>query len=559
MEKLQREKKIARKFQERKHQDWNDNYELYRNKVRTNRLTQRQAVNLPLMKETVKTLLSKIDDPPIVEWQELSGDEQKEIIFQEVWNSDYEALNFEALDVQDKKTVLLYGRSFKKLNIVDNQISVNALDSFDCVVDPFTDPLNIESARFILHQNIFHSLRDILANKRYTEKGKEKLKIYKMSDEGIVQSSKNQEEWKKKLERLEAMGVMQDEFPLFAGGDVIVNLTEHYTNVWNAKTQKFERKVIVYADDTFELLNESLEELIGMSDYPFITWGEDIETTDFWLDSAGDLVRTPNKVLNVWFSQLVENRTLRNFQMHWYDATVQGYQPQTYEPGPGRMLPAPGDPNKTILPVNIQGLDETLTAIDFLIRMVERGTSATSIEKGVSEKKQITLGEVQLLVGKAMERTIAMAKFYRRSWEELAWKWYKMKNANPGKKFTLYKTSASGKLYPKVVYSSDWKSQAGYKPIVSSSSEHEEEQTKGIQKWMFVLPQFPNNQALRKIAQKRMLEILDLTPAELREVEEGEKQAQELPIMPGTPNVAQEAQLAQRVQQNAQELQQLAT
>ena len=84
LDKLQREKKIAREFVERRYEAWNEIYELYRNKVRTNRLTQRQAVNIPLMKETVKTLLSKIDDPPTIEWKELGGDEQKEIVLQEM-------------------------------------------------------------------------------------------------------------------------------------------------------------------------------------------------------------------------------------------------------------------------------------------------------------------------------------------------------------------------------------------------------------------------------------------------------------------------------------------
>ena len=59
-----------------------------------------------------------------------------------------------------------------------------------------------------------------------------------------------------------------------------------------------------------------------------------------------------------------------------------------------------------------------------------------------------------------------------------------------------------------------------------STSEQESENTKGIQKFLFILSQFPNNLALRKIAQKRMLEIVDLTPEELRQVEEGEKQVQ---------------------------------
>src|SRR3989344_7068887 len=89
MDKLVAEKTAANELQKRKHIDWNDNYELYRNKVKINRLTQRQAVNIPLMKETVKTLLSKIDEAPNVEWSELGGDEEKEIIYQEVWNENY--------------------------------------------------------------------------------------------------------------------------------------------------------------------------------------------------------------------------------------------------------------------------------------------------------------------------------------------------------------------------------------------------------------------------------------------------------------------------------------
>lgn len=43
------------------------------------------------------------------------------------------------------------------------------------------------------------------------------------------------------------------------------------------------------------------------------------------------------------------------------------------------------------------------------------------------------------------------------------------------------------------------------------------------------MSQFPNNTALRKIAQKRELEMLDLTPEELRQVEEAEDQVVQNP------------------------------
>jgi len=264
MQKLLAEKKIAREFQERKHADWNDIYELSRGKVKTNRLTQRQAVNIPLMKETEKTILSRIDEPPTVDWKELSGDESKEIIFQEIWNDFYKEKNLEAIDIQDKKTMIRYGRPTKK--IVPNGKffpDVYALDIFDVVYDPLMDPLDIESARFVIHQNIFKSIREVLADDRYSEEGKKDLRIWLDSKNGIVQSQANEEEWNKKMERLKAMGVNSESFGKFSGGEVIVNLTEHYTEVWNTKEKKFERRVITYADDSIELLNESLKSKIS--------------------------------------------------------------------------------------------------------------------------------------------------------------------------------------------------------------------------------------------------------------------------------------------------------
>ena len=542
MVRLNKEKKVALKAQEKRHEQWNDNYELYRHKVRTNRLTQRQAVNIPLMKETIKTLLSKIDDPPSVEFKELSGDREKELIVNQMWEDDYDALNLEGIDIQDKKTVLLYGRAFKKLNYAQGMLGVNALDVYDVLIDPLVDPLDIETARFVIHTNIFRSIESVLADKRYSQGAKNRLKSYLTSEDFLLQSQADAEALRKKRERLEAMGVSRSDMDLFPAGDTILNLSEHYTWRWNKRTKKFERYVATYVNDTIRLLYEPLKGLIGVDFLPFVSWGEDIETQDFWSDGPADLVRTPNKVLNVFLSQMIENRTLKNFQMHWYDSTIEGYQPQIFEPGPGVLLPAPGKPKDVLMPVEVSGLEDVLSQIDFLIKLVERGTSATAIEKGVSEKKQITLGEVEMLVGKAMERTQTMAKSYRRAWKEYAQKWIKLHEANDKGTRTLYKISAKGTIWPNKIRPSDWKSKAGYRADVRSTSEQEAEKISGIQKIMAVKSHFPDNQALQRILQRRVLEIIDLTPEEMREVEEEEKkkmtiQPQALPEEP-TPEVA---------------------
>ena len=538
MVKLKAEKKAANDLQVRRHEDWDENYTLYRGKVKTNRLTQRQPVNIPLMKETIKTQLAHIDEAPSIDWQELSGDEQKELIYQEIWEDTYRQDKLELIDIIDKKSVLLYGIGTKKLNIKKDGILISPLDTYDVVFDPLMTVGDIESSRFVIHQNIFKSVRDILADDRYTKQGKEDLKLWADSPPGITHGSDNQEKFEDKMERLKAMGVNHSDFPLYAGGDRLINLTEHFTTIWNGKS--WERRVVVYADNQIELMNKSLDELLGVDFWPFVTWAEDPESVDQYADSIADLIRVPNKVLNIWFSQLLENRTLKNFQMSYLNVE-NGNQPQTYQPGPGTQIPIKGNPRENIMPVEISGLDDTLNAINAITQIAERASASTAIEKGVAEKGQQTLGEIQILTGKAQERTVAMAKFYRMAWYETAWKWDKLMHANAPRMLKLNKTGRSGKSYPKRVFLNDWKSTAGYRPVVSSSSEQEAESVKGIQKFTFVLQQFPNNVALKKVAQKRMLEILDVTPEELRQIEEGENQ----PVQTAQPTPVQGTRLPQ--------------
>lgn len=559
--KLAHEKLAGREYQKRRHEDWNDNYELSRNIVKTNRLTQRQAVNVPLMKETLKTILSKIDDPPIVDWKELSGDRQKELYITERWNYDYDRLNLEGIDIQDKKTVLQYGRSFKKLNYAGGEFECKAMDIYDVVIDPLTDPLDIETARFLVHQNIFKTVRQIIADERYSEEAKTEFKKYLNSSQAILQSGLNKEAMDARNERLKATGINDSQLDLFAGSDLVVNCCEHYRKEWDKKKGEWYWHVYTYANDSVLLVDETLEDLLGIDFLPFVTWADDPETQDFWSDGVADLVRTPNKIVNIWFSQMVENRTLKNFNMHWYDATVQGYVPQTYDPGAGRMLPAPGDPNKTIMPVNTSGLEDTMQMIDFVTKLVESGTAATAIEKGESQPGQQTLGEIQILVGKAMERTLAMAKFYKRSWKDFCMKWYKIVDANDNETRTMYKTSSNGDIWPKDITPADWKSEVGYRADMKSSSEQEQDDTKSIQKWMFIKQQFPMNPALNEIAQKRMLTIVDLTADEMRKVEDAEKQLQEQQAQQALmqQQAGQPAQPNPEVQQMTQQMGQLQT
>src|SRR3989304_6295619 len=109
-------------YRERREEDWRENYELYRDKVTINRLTQRQSVNLPLMKTTLRTLLKDIDDMPVVVLENLDNDKQAEVFQNENWKWTLDLNNAEIQDIVDKKQDFFFGRTFDSWQIIDGKI-----------------------------------------------------------------------------------------------------------------------------------------------------------------------------------------------------------------------------------------------------------------------------------------------------------------------------------------------------------------------------------------------------------------------------------------------------
>src|ERR1035437_2597998 len=102
LDKLRLNKESAFKYRRPRSFDWTDNYLLYRDKVSLNRLTQRQSVNIPLIKSSIKTLLKDIDDPPILYFSNLDNDEHAEVSFNEYWKYSSVRNNLILKDIIDK-------------------------------------------------------------------------------------------------------------------------------------------------------------------------------------------------------------------------------------------------------------------------------------------------------------------------------------------------------------------------------------------------------------------------------------------------------------------------
>jgi hypothetical protein len=518
------------KFQERRHSQWTENYQLYRDTVITNRLTQRQSVNMPLMKTSIKTNLATLDEFPRIEYEELGNDKQKEIFLNTYWDDTVIKDRMEIKDIVDKKQEQLYGLTWRKLNIIQGKFCSEVKEPFDMLKDRYADPTDYDNtAHHLIEGNIFRTLDQLEANPFYNRDAIKRLKVFFGTQNGLIKAEEVTKMMQAKNERLGQMGVGDIDNP--ALGHTVVELKAYFVKEWDLKDQESHLHLIVAADCGITgkeiLMAKPLKEILNIDFFPFVFWSSDPERNDHYPDGTADIIRTPNKVLNIWFSQLIENRTLRNFGMNFYDATAkEGWSPQTLEPMPFGWYGLPGKPSDVFQAVQIPDLSESLDEMDYVKNLIESASAATATTKGETEKSKVTLGEVELALQAAKERQSSVAKFYTLAQKEFGDKFAKIANANSDKleAVKLYKKSYKGNWFEKTVSPTDWRSEAGYSCRVVSSTEREQKTLETVQKMNAVKAQFPVNQALKRIYDKKVMEFGGLNPEEIQEVMDEEVQ-----------------------------------
>ncbi len=526
---LKLNKESGFKYRERREEDWRENYTLYRDRVLYNRLTQRQSVNLPLMKQTIRTLLKDVDDMPVLYFENRDNDKQAEVFQNEYWKYTLDCNNMEVRDIVDKKQVMFYGRSFDQIQVIDGMIRMSIIDPEDILVDRYLDPTDLDSARYLIHTHIFVPLATLEKNSMYNQQAVADLKKWFASEQGLIKATENQDMYEKKMQKLEDLGLDDAQDPIL--GETYVELTLHFVYDTRPGEEEEERFLKVEAEDMKILMSKPLageDGVIGntKSDYwkthvPYNSWADDVDMQDFWTDGVADIVRTPNKILNSFYSQMIENRTMRNFGMNYYDATDENFIPQTYEPEPFGWYGVPGNPNDLVKKVDIPDLSESLDEMEFVIGMTEKASGATATQQGVQTERQVTLGEVQLALGEAKERVKGMSKFYTPVWKKRGEKFLMMIEAAADQldAVEIYKKGINtDKLYKKEIEPGDWMTQSGYQVKIWSQDEKDTQNAQAIEKLNAVRSAIPGNTKLDEVYQRKLLEFADLKPEDINEI-----------------------------------------
>lgn len=536
-------------YRSRRVPDWTETYELYRDKVTYNRLTQRQSVNLPIMKGQVRTILKDIDDMPVIYFENLDNDKQAELFKNEYWKWTVNVNNMDLQDIVDKRQVILFGRSFDQWQIKDGRVVMTVQDPADILVSRFVNPFDLHSSRYLIHINIFVPLSSLKKNKDYDQELVAELEEYYRTRDGLLKADQNEKNLNDKNAKLRDMGVPDVDDPVL--GETYVELAMHFVyrddeveldgegNTVEIPTQIF---VYVLAEHKKVLMKKPLEQVIGVTEdhfwrnhFPYCSWADDLERQDFWSDGVGDMIRTPNKILNSWFSQMVENRTLRNFGMHYYNSNLEGFNPQIMQPVPwgwyGIPVPTNGSLESVMKKVDIPDLSESLDEMEFLLAITEKSSGATSGAQGSPSERQITLGEFKATLVEAKERVKGMSKFYTPVWKERGMMFIKLLEAAP-EKLDAVKINKKGRntddIYTREIAPKDWRTPLGYRIKVWSQDEKDTNDINMLTKQNAVKQAMPDNAKVAEIYQRRLLEWADYTPDEINEImqlEEDKRQA----------------------------------
>ncbi len=540
---------IADRFwRERRHPQWTTNYELYRDTVITNRLTQRQSVNVPYMKKTLKTYLTQTNWPVDNYYESKSNDKQAELFLNEYWAECSERNRLDILEEVDRKQEWLYGRTFMKMNIIDGWFHMEVIDPQDVLVDRYANPWDLQSAKRITHVGIYRKIADIERNPLYDSAAIAALRTFFATKAGLIQAGQNSLIVADRSQRMIDLGVPDVLLPIV--GETYVELNETQEKMWDPDLKKEVTMVVVTGNSNEILMQKPLEEILGINMFSWASWAGDSERTDIWSDGGADSVRVLNLVANARWSQKVENGQLFNYGMQFYDsAATDGWSPVGYDPAPFGFYPVPGDPNKILKPLTVPQMADVFNELNWIEENIEGVSGATAIENGQGDPnggEQQTAQEIQVLAQKAKDRAKNISKYHKRYWEDIGRVFVAlvMANGNDMTKPTLYKKSVKGDYWPKTVNLVETYSKHGYAVKVGSKADKESDALEMIQKLNVATGQFPNNAPLKQIAKEKTLDWLDLTPDQKKEVMNFDDQAAEMaaavpgggaPAGPGVP------------------------
>ena len=378
----------------------------------------RFGVPFPTMSGFVDTLMSKIDDPPVIKYGytdladlKLSNNLTKAI----AKDSSGVMGNWAMKDRWSKKLACFSGRAIAKYFAESDpkyKSNWEIVDHEDFLCEPAGGG-HLEKHLFLGQDNVFRSRTDLHKKANFGIYDRTQVdKLIASTDNS--EQKKNKNLWQKKAERYKMLGLNISENTYV--GQEIYRLIE-WAMEYNGKRYYL---LFDYLTETWVRAQE-LKEVFESELWPWHSWATHEDSFIFWSKAPCDDVRPIADAIDVIFNQALDNRQKRNMGQRAYDANVFP-DPSELEWRPDGLVRATPKPGQQIA----QGIysfqtPEVVGTIDLVAYMdnfLGRKSGITPEAQGAADKDQkvgIYYGSLQQVA----DRLGLYNKSYNQFWEEL--------------------------------------------------------------------------------------------------------------------------------------------
>ena len=379
----------------------------------------RFGVPLPVMSAFIDTLMSKIDDPPIIKYsyKDIADLKISEKI-SSAWKieSAPQNGNWAQKDRWAKKLAIFSGRAIFKIYSESDPSYKNYLEVVD-YEDFHCEPMgggDLNNHLFVGQDNILRTKAQMLKNSKlglYDSNQVNKL-ISAYNDDSY---QKNDNLYVKKAERLKKLGL-----DIMGGtyvGQPIIRLVEWITDY------EGEKYYLLFNYDTgIWVRAHKLKDVFESNLIPWVSWATHEDAFNFWSKAPADDVRPIADAMDVLFNQALDNRAKRNYGMRAYDPEIFP-DPAELEWQPNGLAMARAvEKGRTIgsgiYEFQTPEVSGTIDMVAFLDKFLGTKTGITPEAQGVADTNQkvgIYFGNLQQVA----DRLGLYNKSYREGWVHL--------------------------------------------------------------------------------------------------------------------------------------------
>ena len=385
----------------------------------TKSLKQRYNVPVPTIPGFVETLLSKIDDPPTIKFEEAEDADYKAVqkvnAFREVeaHKDDYD---WDMLDLDGKKQAILYGRAIAKFfaqSKPEYKSNLEVVDVYDFIADPIGGS-NLERHRFVMQDNLFKSREDLKA-------GVETMGYDKTAVEKIINATKedtlvdNDNQYRSKQSRFTSLGM--DGLTFNYAGQSLYKFIEAGT------TYKGQRYYVLFNNETGVAIKcVPLKEVFKSNLWWFTSWATHRDIFNFWNKAPVDDIVPLAEMIRILVNQEFDNRQKRNWGQRAYDPQVFP-NPADLQWRPDGLVAVKSGISVTqgietgIYQFETPELQGTINLVQYIDSVIGQKTGVTADTQGQSEEDKVGIyyGNLQQVA----DRLGLYNKSYKKFWQAI--------------------------------------------------------------------------------------------------------------------------------------------